>query len=170
MSLIALINAGSRLGVITRLPAGFGTNDGGVVIDLSRPANVEIIDKERAAATPGVRSRPSWPGVADLLGRHQERRCRWAAVRVRGTPDDRRLLRQERLPCIGGGRRAPGVGGLPPHRPRGAHIHLFVGGSEAPVEIQVDFDGVDPELAAQAIDPIRRLGTVIDDDVALIYA
>ena len=29
------------------------------------------------------------------------------------------------------------------------------------------YDGDDPELAAQAIDPIRRLGTVLDDDVAL---
>jgi hypothetical protein len=29
------------------------------------------------------------------------------------------------------------------------------------------FDGDDPELAAKAIDPIRRLGTVLDDDVAL---
>jgi hypothetical protein len=29
------------------------------------------------------------------------------------------------------------------------------------------FDGDDPELAAQAIDPIRRLGTAIDDDIAL---
>ena len=27
--------------------AGFGTNDGGVVIDLSKLANVEVIDKER---------------------------------------------------------------------------------------------------------------------------
>ncbi|MET7462159.1 FAD-binding oxidoreductase [Nonomuraea sp. NPDC005501] len=43
----------------------------------------------------------------------------------------------------------------------------FAGGPEAPVEIQVAFDGDDPELAARAIDPIRRLGTVIDDDVAL---
>ncbi|MDP9869314.1 MULTISPECIES: FAD-binding oxidoreductase [Streptosporangium] len=43
----------------------------------------------------------------------------------------------------------------------------FAGGPEAPVEIRVAFDGDDPELAAQAIDPIRRLGTVIDDDVAL---
>ena len=41
----------------------------------------------------------------------------------------------------------------------------FAGGPEAPVEIYVAFDGDDPELAAQAIDPIRRLGTVIDDDV-----
>ena len=38
---------------------------------------------------------------------------------------------------------------------------------EAPVEIYVAFDGDDPQLAAQAIDPIRRLGTVTGDDVAL---
>jgi FAD/FMN-containing dehydrogenase len=43
----------------------------------------------------------------------------------------------------------------------------FLGGREAPVEIHVAFDGDDPELAAKAIDPIRRLGTVLDDDVAL---
>jgi len=41
------------------------------------------------------------------------------------------------------------------------------GGPEAPVEIYVAFDGDDPELAAQAIDPIRRLGTVTGDDIAL---
>ena len=40
-------------------------------------------------------------------------------------------------------------------------------GPEAPVEIYLAFDGDDPELAAQAIDPIRRLGTMIDNDVAL---
>ena len=39
--------------------------------------------------------------------------------------------------------------------------------ASAAVEIYVAFDGDDPELAAQAIDPIRRLGTVIDDDIAL---
>jgi FAD/FMN-containing dehydrogenase len=43
----------------------------------------------------------------------------------------------------------------------------FAGGPQAPVEIHVAYDGDDPELAAQALDPIRRLGTVIDDDVAL---
>jgi FAD/FMN-containing dehydrogenase len=42
----------------------------------------------------------------------------------------------------------------------------FAGGPEAPVQIHVAFDGDDPALAARAIDPIRRLGTVIDDDVA----
>ena len=39
-------------------------------------------------------------------------------------------------------------------------------GPGAPVEIHVAFDGDDPQLAAQAIDPIRRLGPVLDDDVA----
>ncbi|MFI6395418.1 FAD-binding oxidoreductase [Nonomuraea sp. NPDC050540] len=42
------------------------------------------------------------------------------------------------------------------------------GGHEAPVEIAVAFDGDDPDLAAAAIDPIRRLGTVIGDTVALM--
>jgi FAD/FMN-containing dehydrogenase len=40
------------------------------------------------------------------------------------------------------------------------------GGADAPIEIDVVFDGDAPELAAAAIDPIRRLGTVIHDDVA----
>jgi FAD/FMN-containing dehydrogenase len=43
----------------------------------------------------------------------------------------------------------------------------FAGGPEAPVEVQVAFDGDDPAAAARAIDPIRALGTVIGDDVAL---
>jgi FAD/FMN-containing dehydrogenase len=43
----------------------------------------------------------------------------------------------------------------------------FLGGPEAPLEIQVAYDGDDAELAAQAIDPIRALGTVIADDVTL---
>ncbi|MEU4386968.1 FAD-binding oxidoreductase [Promicromonospora sp. NPDC023805] len=43
----------------------------------------------------------------------------------------------------------------------------FAGGPEAPLEIHVAFDGDDPELAARALDPIRRLGTVLEDDVAL---
>ncbi|MGW6198012.1 FAD-binding oxidoreductase [Kribbella sp. NPDC055110] len=43
----------------------------------------------------------------------------------------------------------------------------FFGGPEAPLEIQVAYDGDDAELAAQAIDPIRALGTVLADDVTL---
>jgi FAD/FMN-containing dehydrogenase len=40
-------------------------------------------------------------------------------------------------------------------------------GPGAPVEIHVAFDGDDPDEAAAALDPIRRLGTVIDDRVGL---
>lgn len=43
----------------------------------------------------------------------------------------------------------------------------MTGGPEAPVEIHVTFDDEDPVHAAQVLDPIRRLGTVLDDDVAL---
>jgi FAD/FMN-containing dehydrogenase len=43
----------------------------------------------------------------------------------------------------------------------------LAGGPEAPVEIYVAFDGDDQELMAEAIDPIRRLGTKIGDDVVL---
>jgi FAD/FMN-containing dehydrogenase len=42
-----------------------------------------------------------------------------------------------------------------------------VGGPQAPVEISVVVDGDDPEIAAELLAPIRRLGTVIADDVAL---
>jgi FAD/FMN-containing dehydrogenase len=43
----------------------------------------------------------------------------------------------------------------------------FAGGPEAPVEIHVAFDSDNPQLAARAIDPIRRLGTVTGDDITL---
>ncbi|MBO0844107.1 MAG: FAD-binding oxidoreductase [Nocardioides sp.] len=42
----------------------------------------------------------------------------------------------------------------------------FSGGPAAPVEIRVAFDGDDPVRAAEVVDPIRRLGTVLEDDVA----
>jgi FAD/FMN-containing dehydrogenase len=44
----------------------------------------------------------------------------------------------------------------------------MTGGPEAPVEIHVAFDGDDQVAAAEALDPIRRLGTVVEDDVALM--
>ncbi|MFK4088314.1 FAD-binding oxidoreductase [Kribbella sp. NPDC020789] len=44
----------------------------------------------------------------------------------------------------------------------------FLGGPNAPIEIQLTFDGDDATAAAAAIDPIRALGTVIADDVALM--
>src|SRR4249920_73366 len=47
---------------------GFGTNDGGVVIDLSRLANVEIIDNERHLVRIGGGA--TWGQVAPALARH----------------------------------------------------------------------------------------------------
>ncbi len=43
----------------------------------------------------------------------------------------------------------------------------FLGGPQAPVEVHVVVDSDDPRRAAEAVDPIRRLGTVIEDDVVL---
>jgi len=43
----------------------------------------------------------------------------------------------------------------------------MTGGPQAPVEVHVTFDGDDPDRAADALDPIRRLGTVLDDDISL---
>ncbi len=43
----------------------------------------------------------------------------------------------------------------------------FMGGPQAPVLVAVAYDGDDAELAGRAIDPIRRLGTVLQDDVTL---
>jgi FAD/FMN-containing dehydrogenase len=43
----------------------------------------------------------------------------------------------------------------------------FLGGPNAPVEVVVAFDSDDADRAAEAFDPIRRLGTVIADDVVL---
>jgi FAD/FMN-containing dehydrogenase len=42
----------------------------------------------------------------------------------------------------------------------------FAGGPDAPVEVVVVVDSDDPGRAAALLDPIRRLGTVLDDDVA----
>jgi FAD/FMN-containing dehydrogenase len=41
------------------------------------------------------------------------------------------------------------------------------GGRQAPVEIHVTLDDDDPVRAAEVLGPIRRLGTVLDDDVTL---
>jgi FAD/FMN-containing dehydrogenase len=43
----------------------------------------------------------------------------------------------------------------------------FLGGAEAPVEVHVVVDSDDAVRVAEVLDPIRRLGTVIDDDVVL---
>jgi FAD/FMN-containing dehydrogenase len=43
----------------------------------------------------------------------------------------------------------------------------FLGGADAPVQVLVTYDGDDADLAAEALEPIRQLGTVLEDDVAL---
>ncbi|MFD0473720.1 FAD-binding oxidoreductase [Nonomuraea thailandensis] len=48
--------------------AGFGTNDGGVVIDLGRLADVEIVDKERHVVRIGGGA--TWGQVATALAPH----------------------------------------------------------------------------------------------------
>ncbi|NRQ33425.1 FAD-binding oxidoreductase [Nonomuraea sp. NN258] len=217
--------------------AGFGTNDGGVVIDLGRLADVEVVDKDRHLVRIGGGA--TWGRVADALAPHglaissgdtrsvgvggltlsggigwKVRKYGLAldnlvaaevvtaggeVVRASET-DDAELLWAIR----GGG----GNFGIVTAFEFAAHpttdvffgriafpaaeaatvlegwarylrtapaeltslvefANPFAGGPQAPVEVRVAFDGDDPEQAARAIDPIRRLGTVIADDVAL---
>jgi FAD/FMN-containing dehydrogenase len=216
---------------------GFGTNDGGVVIDLSLLANVEIIDNERHLVRIGGGA--TWGQVAAALAPHGlaissgdtksvgvggltlTGGIGWK-VRKYGLALDN-LVAAELVTATGQVVRASaddnpelfwavrGGGGNfgivtafefvahPTTRVffgkisfpaaeaatvlqgwanylRGAPEELtstaefanpFAGGPEAPVEIHVAFDSDDPELTAKAIDPIRGLGTVLDDDVAL---
>jgi FAD/FMN-containing dehydrogenase len=46
------------------------------------------------------------------------------------------------------------------------YANPLTGGPKAPIEIHVVFDGDDPEIAAATIDPIRRLGTVLADEIS----
>ncbi|WP_214105353.1 FAD-binding oxidoreductase [Acrocarpospora catenulata] len=216
---------------------GFGTNDDGVVIDLSRLANVEIIDKERHLVRIGGGA--TWGQVATALAPHglaissgdtksvgvggltlsggigwKVRKYGLAldnVVAAEVVTSDGEVVRAsagenpELFWAIRGGGGNFGIvtafefaahpttdvfyGKIAFPAAEAATVlqgwadylrtapeeltsivsfaNPFAGGPEAPVEIQVAFDGDDPELAAQAIDPIRRLGTMIDDDVAL---
>jgi FAD/FMN-containing dehydrogenase len=215
---------------------GFGTNDGGVVIDLGRLANVEIIDKERHLVRIGGGA--TWGQVAAALAPHGlaissgdtksvgvggltlTGGIGWK-VRKHGLALDNVVAAEvvtasgEVVPASatanpelfwairGGG----GNFGIVTAFDFAAHptTDVFYGtvafaapeaatvmqgwadylrtapdeltstadvanpfrGPEAPVELHVAFDGDDPELAARAIDPIRRLGTVTGDDVEL---
>jgi FAD/FMN-containing dehydrogenase len=217
--------------------AGFGTNDGGVVIDLSRLAKVEILDKERHLVRIGGGA--TWGQVAAALAPHglaissgdtksvgvggltltggigwQVRKYGLAldnvvaaevvtagGVVVRASAAEN----PELFWAIRGGGGNFGIvtafdfqahpttdvffgkiafpGSEAASVLRGWADYLrtapdeltstvavanpLAGGPDAPVEIYVAFDGDDPELAARAIDPIRRLGTVTGDDVAL---
>ncbi|WP_101783091.1 FAD-binding oxidoreductase [Nonomuraea indica] len=217
--------------------AGFGTNDGGVVIDLGLLASVEIIDEERHLVRIGGGA--TWGQVADVLAPHglaiSSGDTRGVGVggltltggigwkvRKYGLALDNVVAAE--VVTAGGAVVRAGAGENPELfwaiRGGGGNFgvvtafefaahpttdvfygriafpaseaatvlrrwadHLrtapeeltsvaefanpFAGGPEAPVEIRVVFDGDDPELAAKAIDPIRRFGTVIGDDVAL---
>ena len=215
---------------------GFGTNDGGVVIDLSRLASVEIIDSERHLVRIGGGA--TWGQVAAALAPHglaissgdtksvgvggltltggigwKVRKYGLAldnVVAVEVVTADGEVLRANESDnpdlfwAVRGGGGNFGVvtafdfvahpttdvhygkitfpAGEAATVLRGWADYLrdaaeevtssvvlanpFTGGPEAPVEALVAFDGDDPELAARAIDPIRRLGTVLEDDVA----
>ena len=214
---------------------GFGTNDGGVVIDLSKLADVEIIDDERHLVRIGGGA--TWGQVAAALAPHglaissgdtksvgvggltltggigwKVRRYGLALDNVAAAEvvtasgqvvHASAAENQELFWAIRGGDGNFGIvtafdfvahpttevfyGRIAFPASEAATVlqgwadylrtapeeltsvagfaNPFAGGPEAPVEIYVAFDGDDPELAAQAIDPIRRLGTVIDDDV-----
>jgi FAD/FMN-containing dehydrogenase len=215
---------------------GFGTNDGGVVIDLRALASVEIIDKERHLVRIGGGA--TWGEVAAALAPHGlaissgdtksvgvggltlTGGIGWA-VRKYGLALDNVVAAEvvtaggavvqasadenpELFWAIRGGggnfgivtafdfaahpttdvfygtiafpasEAATVLQGWADHLRTApdeltsiaAFANPFAGGPEAPVEIHVAFDGDDPELAAKALDPIRRLGTVIGDEVA----
>ncbi|WP_020388279.1 FAD-binding oxidoreductase [Kribbella catacumbae] len=216
---------------------GFGTNDGGVVIDLGKLASVEVIDKERHLVRIGGGA--VWGQVAAALAPHdlaissgdtksvgvggltltggigwKVRKYGLALdnlVAVELVTADLEVVRvsEETNPELfwairGGG----GNFGIVTAFEFAAHpttdvffgkitfpatelptvlqgwadylrtapeeltsivsfANPFAGGREAPVEVQVAFDGDDADLAATAIDPIRGLGTVLDDEVTL---
>ena len=217
--------------------AGFGTNDGGVVIDLSRLAKVEIIDKERHLVRIGGGA--TWGQVAAALAPHGlaissgdtksvgvggltlAGGIGWkvrkyglaldnvaAAEVVTANAQVVPVSAQENPELFWAIRGGGGNFGIVTAFEFVAHpttdvffgkiafpaseaatvlqgwadymrtapeeltsivdfANPFAGGPQGPVEIYVAFDGDDPQLAAQAIDPIRRLGTVTGDDVAL---
>jgi FAD/FMN-containing dehydrogenase len=217
--------------------AGFGTNDGGVVIDLSNLANVEIIDKERhlvrigggatwgqvaAALAPhglaissgdtksvGVGGLTLTGGIGWKVRKHGLALDNVTAAEVVTASGQVVHANAEENPelfwAIRGGGGNFGIvtafefaahpttevffGKIAFPAPEAATVlqgwadylrtapeeltsivvfaNPFAGGPDAPVEIYVAFDGDDPQLAAQAIDPIRRLGTVTGDDIAL---
>jgi len=217
--------------------AGFGTNDGGVVIDLSDLADVEIIDKERHLVRIGGGA--TWGEVAAALGPHGlaissgdtksvgvggltlSGGIGWkvrkyglaldnvvAAEVVTANGEVVHASAQKNPELFWAIRGGGGNFGIVTAFEFAAHpttdiffgkiafpasqaatvlqgwadymrsapeeltsVAVFAsplaGGSDAPAEIYVAFDGDDLEFADQAIDPIRRLGTVIDDDIAL---
>jgi FAD/FMN-containing dehydrogenase len=215
---------------------GFGTNDDGVVIDLSRLANVTIIDRRRLRVR--IDGGATWGQVAAALAPHRlaissgDTRSvgvggltltggiGWkvrryglaldnlvAAEMVTATGDLLRVSAQQHPELFwavrgGGGNfgivtafefkahrttdvffgritfpasEAPGVlqgwadylRSAPEALTSVVNLANPVSGPGAPVEMYVAFDSDDPQAATAALDPIRRLGTVIDDEVVL---
>ena len=217
--------------------AGFGTNHGGVVIDLSNLASVEIIDKERHLVRIGGGA--TWGQVATTLGPHglaissgdtksvgvggltltggigwkvrkyglaldsvaaaevvtasgevvyastaENPELFWAirggggnfgivtAFEFVAHPTTDVFHGKITFPASEAGTVLQGWADYLRTAPEELtsvvdFANPFAGGPDAPVGIHLVFDGDDPKLAAQAIDPIRRLGTVIDDEIAL---
>ena len=244
---VADVQAGVRFAASTGLSlsvrggshsfAGFGTNDAGVVIDLGKLANVDVIDKERHLVRIGGGA--TWGQVATVLAPHGlaissgdtksvgvggltlTGGIGWkvrkyglaldnvvAAEVVAADGDVVRASADENPELFWAIRGGGGNFGIVTAFEFAAHpttdvffgkiafpaseaatvlqgwadylrsapeeltsiadfANPFAGGPEAPVEIYVAFDADDAELAARAIDPIRRLGTVIDEDVTL---
>lgn len=220
--------------------SGFGTNDGGIVIDLSRLAEVEVIDEAHHLVRIGGGA--TWGRVADVLAPHglsissgdtrsvgvggltltggigwkvrkyglaldnlvaaelvtaggevvrasddQNRELFWAlrggggnfgivtALEFAAHPTTEVFFGRIAFPPSEARAVLQGWTDYLSNAPDGltSTVELanpLAGGPDAPVEICVAFDGDDPDLAAEAIDPIRRLGTVIADDVARIPA
>ena len=217
--------------------AGFGTNDGGVVIDLGNLANVEIIDKERHLVRIGGGA--TWGQVAAALAPHglaissgdtksvgvggltlaggigwKVRKYGLAldnvaaaevvtasgqvvpasaeanpelfwAIRGGGGnfgivtafvfaahPTTDVFFGKIAFPAAEAATVLQGWAGYLRTAPEELtsvvdFANPLAGGPDAPAGIHVVFDGDDPQLAARAIDPIRRLGTVTCDDIAL---
>ncbi|NMO56192.1 FAD-binding oxidoreductase [Actinoplanes sp. TBRC 11911] len=215
--------------------AGFGTNDGGIVIDLGALADVEVLDKERVRIGGGA----TWGQVAAALTPHdlaissgdtksvgvggltltggigwKVRKYGLALDSVAGAEvvtADGEVVRADagENPDLfwalrgGGGNFGivtafefaahpttevfHGKITFPAAEAAGvlqgwadymrtapedvtsvvSYANPFAGGATAPVEIHVVFDGDDATAAGAALDPIRRLGTVLDDDVTL---
>ncbi|MET7283384.1 FAD-binding oxidoreductase [Kribbella sp. NPDC005582] len=216
--------------------AGFGTNDGGVVLDLSELADVELLEAGRVRIGGGA----TWGQVADALAPHGlaissgdtrsvgvggltlSGGIGWkvrkyglaldqlvAAEVVTADSDVLQTSADEHPELFWGLRGGGGNFGVVTAFEFAAHettqvfhgklafpatealevlqgwaeylrtapaeltaianfANPFLGGPNAPVEIQLTFDGDDAAAAAAAIDPIRSLGTVIADDVALM--
>lgn len=213
--------------------AGFGTNDGGVVIDLGRLAGVEVVDKDRHLVRIGGGA--TWGQVAAALAPHglaissgdtksvgvggltltggigwKVRKYGLALdqlVAAEVVTADGDVVRADSGDLFWALRGGGGNLGIVTAFEFAAHPttdvfhgriafpateaatvlpgwadHLRTAPEEltsivtlanpflpgAPVEVHVAFDGDDPALAAAALDPVRRLGTVIADDVAPI--